>query len=156
MEQQIINLLQQVIKKQDGYTKEFELLHQVVKKQDEMAKEFELLHQVVKKQDEMAKDIKQLYKNQDKMTKDIEQLRKEMHERTDFIQKEQMYIKDELRKISQSVAVIQVEHGEKLSILFDAYTVTSEKFENHEKEINFCKNKLDQHDNELYYLKLKA
>lgn len=38
-------------------------------------------------------------------------------------------IKIELRKISKTVAKIEVEHGEKLQILFDAFKVHDQKID---------------------------
>ena len=65
-------------------------------------------------------------------------------------------MKEELRKISGSVARIEIEHGEKLVILFDAYTVNSEKLDSHEKMINSCEKHIENQDNQIYYLNSKV
>ena len=65
-------------------------------------------------------------------------------------------MKQELRNISGSVARIEVEHGEKLVALFDAFKVNSEKIEEHDKKINKCENRLTSHDDQLYVLNSKV
>ncbi len=65
-------------------------------------------------------------------------------------------IKEELHRISQSVAKIEVEHGEKLQILFDAFKAHSEKLEEHEKRTDMCEKCIQNHDDQIYYLKSKV
>lgn len=65
-------------------------------------------------------------------------------------------IKEELRRISQSVAKIEVDHGEKLQILFDAFKAHSEKLEEHEKRTDMCEKRIQNHDDQIYYLKSKV
>ena len=65
-------------------------------------------------------------------------------------------MQEEIRKISRTVAKIEVEHGEKLDILFDAFTTLSEKLDSHEKRITSCEKKLENQDHEIYYLKSKV
>ena len=65
-------------------------------------------------------------------------------------------MKEELRRISRSVARIEVEHGEKLQILFDAFKTHSEKLEEHEKRINMCGKHIENQDDQIYYLKSKV
>lgn len=65
-------------------------------------------------------------------------------------------MQEEIRNISRSVAIIEHEHGEKLSALFDAFTAHTEKMEEQDKKINFCEYKLEKHDDEIYYLKTKV
>lgn len=64
-------------------------------------------------------------------------------------------LKKEVRDISRAVAVIEVEHGRKLDILFDAFTMSSEKHEENKKRIIWCEKKIEKHDGELFYLKSK-
>ena len=64
-------------------------------------------------------------------------------------------IKIELRKISKTVAKIEVEHGEKLDELFDAFTMHSGKLEKHENRITICEKLLKKQDDEIYYLSSK-
>lgn len=81
----------------------------------------------------------------------------EMQEQLKTIQlKELPEIQEEIRKISKTVARIEVEHGQKLDILFDAFTTLSEKLDSHEKRITSCEKKLENQDHEIYYLKSKV
>lgn len=65
-------------------------------------------------------------------------------------------IKDELRRISKTVARIEQEHGEKLQILFDAVTGSSQKSKELEKRIEKDEKIINRHSNEIYYLKEKV
>ena len=71
------------------------------------------------------------------------------------ILKEIPEIKQELRNISGSVARIEVEHGEKLVALFDAFKVNTEKIEEQDKRITKCENMLEKHDHQIYILNSK-
>lgn len=64
-------------------------------------------------------------------------------------------LREEIRDLSRAVAVIEVEHGRKLDILFDAFTMNSEKHEENKKRIISCERKLEKHEGELFYLKSK-
>ena len=64
--------------------------------------------------------------------------------------------KVELRKISGSVARIEVEHGEKLVALFDAFKVNTEKIEEQNERITKCENKIEKHDDQIYFLNSKV
>lgn len=64
-------------------------------------------------------------------------------------------LEKEVRDISRAVAVIEVEHGRKLDILFDAFTMSSEKHEENKKRIIWCEKKIEKHDGELFYFKSK-
>ena len=65
-------------------------------------------------------------------------------------------IKQELRNISGSVARIEVEHGEKLVALFDAFKVNTEKIEKQDKRITKCEKIVDKHDDQIYILNSKT
>ena len=64
-------------------------------------------------------------------------------------------IKQEVRKISGSVARIEVEHGEKLVALFDAFKINTEKIEQQNERIEKCEKAIERHDDEIYLLKTK-
>ena len=51
-------------------------------------------------------------------------------------------IKIELRKISKTVAKIEVEHGEKLQILFDAFKVHDQKIDRIEQKLDLLEKQL--------------
>lgn len=90
-----------------------------------------------------------------KMQEDISKLQKEVAKIPE-IQKEVAKIselQEETRKISKSVAVIELEHGEKLDLLFDIFDMQQEKLKLHERKMQLCDRRLDRHDDEIYYLK---
>lgn len=74
----------------------------------------------------------------------------------DGINAEIKQIKLDIRQINKSVAVIEHDHGQKLSALFDAFTVLTEKSESHEDKIKSNQAHLEKHDDEIYYLKSKV
>lgn len=102
-----------------------------------------------------------IYTGQQKMqeqlnTIQLEELPEIKDQIKEITQKEIPEIKEELRRISGSVARIEVEHGEKLQILFDAFKTHAEKFESQEKRINICEKQIAKHGDEIYYLKSVA
>ena len=73
----------------------------------------------------------------------------------DIQRKEMPEIKQELSSISGSVARIEVEHGEKLVALFDAFKVNTEKIEEQNKKITKYENILEKHDHQIYIFNSK-
>ena len=57
------------------------------------------------------------------------------------------------QRISESVAVIEVEHGSKLNALFDGYKANSEKLDKIESDINNIHSILQKHEDEIYLIK---
>ena len=57
-------------------------------------------------------------------------------------------IKIELRK---TVAKIEVEHGEKLQILFDAFKVHDQKIDRIEQKLDNHEKIINRHSDEIYY-----
>lgn len=121
--------------------------------------------------DLLLKIYKELQETKDKV-KDIPEMKKQLEEipkikeeliptmQQDILQikeilKEIPEIKQELRNISGSVAGIEVEHGEKLAILFDAFKVNTEKIEEQNKRITKCEKILEKHDHQIYILNSK-
>lgn len=121
--------------------------------------------------DLLLKIYKELQETKDKV-KDIPEMKKQLEEipkikeeliptmQQDILQikeilKEIPEIKQELRNISGSVARIEVEHGEKLAILFDAFKVNTEKIEEQDKRITKCENTIEKHDDQIYILNSK-
>ena len=62
-------------------------------------------------------------------------------------------MQEDIRNISRSVAVIEVEHGKKLDILFEALGINSDNIEANKKRIEKCERKIEQNEAEIYYLK---
>lgn len=107
-----------------------------------------------KKVDNMQEEIQEIKKQVAKIPKMEKEIAK-----ISGMEKEVAKIpsmQEEIRNISRSVAIIEHEHGEKLSALFDAFTAHTEKMEKQDKKINFCEYKLEKHDDEIYYLKTKV
>ena len=106
--------------------------------------------------DLLLKIYKELQETKDKV-KDIPEMKKQLEEIPEI--KKQLEeipkIKQELRNISGSVARIEVEHGEKLAILFDAFKVNTEKIGEQDKRITKCENTLEKYDHQFYILNSK-
>ena len=105
-----------------------------------------------------VKDIPEMKKQLEEISKIKEEIIPTMQQ--DILQikeilKEIPEIKQELRNISGSVARIEVEHGEKLVALFDAFKVNTEKIEEQDKRITKCENMLEKHDHQIYILNSK-
>ena len=125
-----------------------------VKDIPEMKKQLEEIPKIKKQLEEIPKIKKQL----EEIPKIKEELIPTMQQ--DILQikeilKEIPEIKQELRNISGSVARIEVEHGEKLAILFDAFKANTEKIEEQNKRITKCEKILEKHDHQIYILNSK-
>ena len=126
-----------------------------VKDIPEMKKQLEEIPKIKKQLEEIPKIKKQL----EEIPKIKEELIPTMQQ--DILQikeilKEIPEIKQELRNISGSVARIEVEHGEKLAILFDAFKANTEKIEEQNKRITKCEKILEKHDHQIYILNSKV
>lgn len=81
-----------------------------------------------------------------------EDLRQELQEQLKVIPEMQR----EIRNISRTVARMEVEHGEKLAALFDAFTAHSEKLAKHDKRILICEKHIEHQSNQIYHLNSKV
>ena len=127
--------------------KQLEEIPKMKKQLEEIPKIKKQLEEIpeIKKQLEEIPEIKE--KLIPTMQQDISQIKE--------ILKEIPEIKQELRNISGSVARIEVEHGEKLAVLFDAFKVNTEKIEEQNKRITKCEKMLERHDHQIYILNSK-
>lgn len=128
------------------------------------------IHQILidlkRGQDELAKGQVKLFKGQeerDKILMDLKQGQEELSKGQNELfggQKqlieEQKEIKAELKRLSETVAKIEVEHGQKLEILLDVVTGQIKKFDSEEQKIEKCEKRLDKHDDQFYYLNSKV
>ena len=89
------------------------------------------------------------------MQKDIDDM-KELVGNIPEMQKDINSMKEDIRNLQKSVAVIEVEHGEKIKILFDAVLVNSEKIDMLNQKLDLQISKWQKHDDEIYYLKSKV
>ena len=119
--------------------KELQETKEKVKDIPEMKKQLEDIPEMKKQLEEIPKIKKQL--------EEIPKIKKQLEEIPE--------IKQELRNISGSVARIEVEHGEKLAILFDAFKINTEKIEEQDKRITTCEKILEKHDHQIYILNSK-
>ncbi len=112
----------------------------------------------VKEISKIKEDILEMKKQVQKIPEIEKQVQKipEMEKQIGEIQNEIKEIKQEQRNISGSVARIEVEHGEKLVALFDAFKINTEKIEQQDKKIIKCENVLEKHDNQMYILNSKV
>ena len=72
--------------------------------------------------------------------------------RIDTIEERQQNMDKKIDQISQSVAVIEKDHGEKLQILLDVVTEHVKKFDSENNRIEKCEKRLDTHDDKFYAL----
>ena len=104
---------------------------------------------------EMKSDILKMKDDISKLKKEVSQI-PGMKKNMAKMQKEIVEIKHDVRKISQSVAVIEVEHGDKLKALFDAFSSNREDIERNKKSIEKLKNLYQLHDDKIYSLESKV
>ena len=126
-------------------------IYEEVKETKEQVKEIPQIKQEIlemKKQVQKIAQIKKQLEEIPKMKDEITQIKKKLEEIPE--------IKQELRNISGSVARIEVEHGEKLVALFDAFKINTEKIEEQNKRITKCENILEKHEHQLYILNSKV
>ena len=73
----------------------------------------------------------------------------------DSMQQDIKELKQETRKISQSVAVLEHEHGEKIQALLDGQIGILEKLDLFESTLNSHNNILDNHSDRIWNLESK-
>ena len=119
-------------------------------------KQLEEIPKMKKQLEEIPKMKKQL-EEIPKMKKQLEEI-PGMKEQIAIIPKILLEIQDmkqEIRRISGSVARIEVEHGEKLVALFDAFKVNSEKIEEQNKRIAKCEDQIAEQGNQIFIINSK-
>ena len=99
----------------------------------------------------MQNDIKELQNNY----KELNNKYKELNNKYKELNNKYKELYDEIRNISRTVAKIEVEHGEKLAILFDAVTGNIEKQEKLENRLDKCEKRIDDNDHQIYFLNSK-
>ena len=129
-----------------------EMLKDLKKGQDEL---FRGQNELFKGQNERDKILNELQKGQEKLFKGQKQLfesQEKLISRVDKIEENQQDMKTEMTKISQTVARIEVEHGEKLEILLDVVTGHTKQISSIKERVEKCKKRLDNHDDKFYVL----
>ena len=129
-----------------------EMLKDLKKGQDEL---FRGQNELFKGQNERDKILNELQKGQEKLFKGQKQLfesQEKLISRVDKIEENQQEMKTEMTKISQTVARIEVEHGEKLEILLDVVTGHTKQISSIKERVEQCEKRLDNHDDKFYVL----
>ena len=129
-----------------------EMLKDLKKGQDEL---FRGQNELFKGQNEIDKILNELQKGQEKLFKGQKQLfesQEKLISRVDKIEENQQDMKTEMTKISQTVARIEVEHGEKLEILLDVVTGHTKQISSIKERVEKCEKRLDNHDDKFYVL----
>lgn len=129
-----------------------EMLKDLKKGQDEL---FRCQNELFKGQNERDKILNELQKGQEKLFKGQKQLfesQEKLISRVDKIEENQQDMKTEMTKISQTVARIEVEHGEKLEILLDVVTGHTKQISSIKERVEKCEKRLDNHDDKFYVL----
>ena len=107
---------------------------------------------------EMQSNIENMQSTIKQMQNDIKELQnnyKELNNKYKELNNKYKELYDETRNISRTVAKIEVEHGEKLAILFDAVTGNIEKQEKLENRLDKCEKRIDNNDHQIYFLNSK-
>ena len=115
----------------------------------------EMLKDLKNGQEERDKILNDLKKGQEKLFKGQEELFKgqeKLISRVDKIEENQQDMKTEMTKISQTVARIEVEHGEKHEILLDVVTGHTKQISSIKERVEKCEKRLDNHDDKFYVL----
>lgn len=122
----------------------------------------EMLKDLKKGQDELFRGQNELFKGQNERDNILNELKKGQEElfkgqeklisRVDKIEENQQEMKTEMTKISQTVARIEVEHGEKLEILLDVVTGHTKQINSIKERVEKCEKRLDNHDDKFYVL----
>ena len=139
--------------------KQLEKIPLIEKQLEEIPKMKKQLEEIpeMKKQLEKIPLIEKQLEEIPKMKKQLEEI-PEMKKQVAIIPRILLEIQDmkqEIRRISGSVARIEVEHGEKLVALFDAFKVNSEKIEEQNKRIAKCEDQIEEQGNQIFIINSK-
>ena len=117
-------------------------------------------------QEKLFKGYDELKEGQEKLFKGYDELKagqEKLFEGYEELKEGQKSLKDEVKelkrtvdRIDQTVMRIEVEHGEKLQILFDADLYKREKFDSQGHTLERHERILDKHSDEIYLLKSKV
>ena len=112
-----------------------------------------------KERDELLIAMKNEAKERDEVLvsikNELKDFKNQVNEGFISVRKEISDVKGELDKLNNTVTRMEVEHGEKIQALFDAFKMSDQRHMNHENRITICENKINRHDDEIYYLNQK-
>ncbi|MCK9217115.1 MAG: hypothetical protein M0P77_04240 [Firmicutes bacterium] len=84
----------------------------------------------------MYSDMKEGFKKVDDKFEKIDERFEKIDERFEKIEEDLAAVKKEVKTINNTVVRIEVEHGEKLSALFDGYKQNSDKLDRIEEKVS--------------------
>ena len=142
--QEDIKNMQEQIKVIPGMQEDIKNIQEQIKVIPQMQEDIKNIQEQIKVIPGMQSDIRKMQSNIEKMQEDIQELKDNYYD-----------LYREMRNISRTVAKIEVEHGEKLAILFDAVTANNEKQEMLEKRLNKCEKRIENNENQIYFLNSK-
>ena len=121
----------------------------------EMQNNIESMQSTIKLMQNDIKELQNNYKELNNKYKELNNKYKELNNKYKELNNKYKELYDEIRNISRTVAKIEVEHGEKLAILFDAVTGNIEKQEKLENRLDKCEKRIDNNDHQIYFLNSK-
>ena len=111
------------------------------------------LQKIVNQIDAIQEKVSQIDAIQEKVSQ-IDAIQEKVNQ-IDSMQQDIKELKQETRKISQSVAVLEHEHGEKIQALLDGQIGILEKLDLFESTLNSHNNILDNHSDRIWNLESK-
>lgn len=111
---------------------------------------------IQEERDQILLSLKNNQEKRDQMLIDLKEGQEKLISRVDKLERNQIETNCELRKISQTVARIEHEHGEKLQAALDGFSGHSEKIISLENKLDKHENILNKHADQIYYLNSKV
>ena len=115
--------------------------------------QFDTIQEKVSQIDSIQEKVNQIDSIQEKVSQ-IDAIREKVNQ-IDSMQQDIKELNQETRKISQSVAVLEHEHGEKIQALLDGQIGILEKLDLFESTLNSHNSSLDNHSDRIWNLESK-
>ena len=126
---------------------------QILLKLDKKFNQFDAIQEKVNQIDSIQEKVNQIDSIQEKVNQ-FDAIQEKVNQ-IDAMQNDIKELKEETRKISKSVAVIEQEHGSKIQMLIDISLGYLEKQKHFEKDLNSHDSILDNHSNRIWNLESK-
>ena len=161
---QLSNFEQKINKRFDTIEEKIKVIPQIQKDIRDIQEKIKVIPEMqeqiieIQKQISIIPEMQKQIKSIPGMQSNIESMQSNIESMQEDIKKLQDNYKElytETRNISRAVARIEVEHGEKLAILFDAVTGNIEKQEKLENRLDKCEKRIDDNDHQIYFLNSK-
>ena len=128
-------------------------VNQLDSNQKKFASQIDAIQEKVNQIDAIQEKVSQIDAIQEKVSQ-IDAIQEKVNQ-IDSMQQDIKELKQETRKISQSVAVLEHEHGEKIQALLDGQIGILEKLDLFESTLNSHNNILDNHSDRIWNLESK-